>query len=363
MDRERAEREAAFQEAEAAYRKHVAGKIVWGLIFVAAAAAIIVGGICQVGYFGYLSSNAIFWAVVLAVVFLISLRHLFWAGVFFPLAFLVMIFDKPLLLGYDLPFWPLIGGALCLTIGFHIFFSGRKHRKWYMDSRFVDGNYRGYVHVDPHFHAHYHDGRGHYGRGRGRDARTVHGVVDAADYVVDAEDGAEAAGGYDPQAEDGAAMDDSYDPQAEDGDAAGAADIGGYASEDGGYAEPGTAGFARDEGGVEDEFVRVTTSFGNEIKYINSDSLKRAELSCSFGSMDVYFDNAKVSAGGAAIIAEVSFGAINIYVPREWRVSISADKSFSNIEEKNMPMPSADKSANVIVLGSVSFSSLTVTYV
>jgi hypothetical protein len=355
MDRERAEREAAFQEAETAYRKHIAGRIVWGLIFVAAAAAIIMGGIFQIGYFGYLSGNAIFWAVVLAVAFLISLRHLFWAGVFFPLAFLVMIFDRPLLLGYDLPFWPLIGGALCLTIGFHIFFGGRKRKKWYMDGRFVDGNYRGYAHVDPHFHAHYHDGRGHYRSGYADMPQETVGAVDGgaagvqdADVVQEADD--IAAG----TAADGLGQDSS-------------GEAGGYASDAAadGNAEPGAEGFAYGAPGtgIEDEFVRVTTSFGNEIKYINSDSLKRAELSCSFGSMDVYFDNAKTAEGGAAIIAEVSFGAINIYVPREWRVSINADKSFSNIEEKNMPMPSADKAANVIVLGSVSFSSLTVTYV
>jgi hypothetical protein len=252
-------------------RETSTGRVVWGLIFLAAAAAIIMGGL---GWLGGVSAGNIIWAVILIVILIASLRHFLWFCVFFPLAFLTLIFDE-YLIGEDLPMWPLIGGALCLSIAFSIFFAGRR-KKRFMGKHFASAGYNGGA------------GRGYCGN-----------ATDSAHYTD----------------------------------------------------------------GLNGSFVRAEASFSNTIKYVNSENLKRAALECSFASMDVYFDNAKITEGNAAIIVDVSFGALNLYVPKEWRISVSVGGGFSNTEEKNIPSMNVIKTADVILLGDVSFGGLTVTYV
>jgi hypothetical protein len=210
-----------------------------------------------------------------------------------------MVFDKPLI-GDNLPGWPLLGGALCLSIAFHIFFAGKRRKRKFIHKQFAGTGYNG----------------GYYGNPR------------AAGY--------DAPGGGDP-GNDGVGTGQTYSGSA--------------------------TSFAHGADGLDGNFVRAEASFSNTIKYINSEDLKRAELECSFASMDVYFDNARIAGGNAAIVVDVSFGALNLYVPKEWRISVSVGGGFANTEEKNIPGPNVIRTADVIILGDVSFGGLTITYV
>lgn len=95
----------------------------WGVFFVLAAAFVIVGavtGFAQIGFWSILG------AVLLAAVFIQSLIHLNYFGVFMSLALAYWIFQAPLQLFIISP-WLLILAAILLSIGFHIIF--RKHSK------------------------------------------------------------------------------------------------------------------------------------------------------------------------------------------------------------------------------------------
>lgn len=112
---------------------------------------------------------------------------------------------------------------------------------------------------------------------------------------------------------------------------------------------------------LDGEEVRFECSFGESVKYITSKELSLANLECSFGSLQVYFDNAELKNGAANVYVECSFGSAVIYVPSDWRVVINVNSSFGGVEEKGRCNPSG---ANTLqIMGDVSFGSLEVRYI
>jgi hypothetical protein len=78
--------------------------------------------------------------------------------------------------------------------------------------------------------------------------------------------------------------------------------------------------------------------------------------------MKVYFDNAHITADAAEITLRLSFSAIEIFLPKGWRIVDNIQRSFSGIEEKNRNAP--EKDAPVVTInGEVSFSGVTILYV
>jgi hypothetical protein len=105
--------------------------------------------------------------------------------------------------------------------------------------------------------------------------------------------------------------------------------------------------------------VHYRTSFGSGIKYVNSDVFKYADLECSFGSMKVFFDNAVIE-NHATINVEVSFGSIELYIPKTWNVVNQVNVSFAGMEEKNKSETLG--SPVVMLTGNLSFSGLEIIY-
>lgn len=112
---------------------------------------------------------------------------------------------------------------------------------------------------------------------------------------------------------------------------------------------------------IEGENINLKTSFSGSIKYINSDNFKAAYLDCSFGSMKVYFDNAVIKDGQAAVSVDASFCGIELFIPKEWKVENLMSASFGGVEEKNK---NSSAGAPVLQLtGHISFSGLTIIYI
>lgn len=103
-------------------------------------------------------------------------------------------------------------------------------------------------------------------------------------------------------------------------------------------------------------------SFNSSIKYVNSEDLKNANFSCSFGALKLYFDNSIINENGATIRLDVSFGAAELYIPKAWRVSNNLNVSLSGVEEKNRSNPSPDAPV-VTLIGNLSFSGVEIIYV
>ena len=102
-------------------------------------------------------------------------------------------------------------------------------------------------------------------------------------------------------------------------------------------------------------------SFSSTVKYINSDDFKCSNIDCSFGSASVYFDKAKIQGDSALIVVDVSFGSVELYVPKNWNIVKSVDSSFAGIEEKNNN--GIKDGPTVTIEGDLSFSGLTIFYI
>ena len=113
---------------------------------------------------------------------------------------------------------------------------------------------------------------------------------------------------------------------------------------------------------IEDEDnVSHTVSFGSAVKYVNTNNLKTCNLEASFGSLVVYFDNAKVSPDGAVIKLDVSFAGAELYIPKEWNVVIESSAVFGGIDERKNKTPK--EGPKVVIKGNVSFAGVEIIYI
>jgi len=114
---------------------------------------------------------------------------------------------------------------------------------------------------------------------------------------------------------------------------------------------------------VNGDDVSISESFNEVSKYLHAECLRQAHIASSFGKLNVYFDGVKLSPDGAEVYVDVSFGKIEIYLPREWRVidqvHTSAGAVTNNLRSNGL---SAD-APTLTLKGRVSFGNLEIRYV
>lgn len=127
------------------------------------------------------------------------------------------------------------------------------------------------------------------------------------------------------------------------------------------YRKCGSEHFDEVINSTDGEEVDFNVNFGSSIKYINSNNFKRADLRCNFGAMKAYFDNAKMVEDNAIINLDVSFGGVELYFPKEWRVINKVNNTLGAVEEKNNNREKTEKT--VTLTGKVSLGGVEILYV
>ncbi len=224
-------------------------RLFWGLFFVLAAVFIIFS---KLGYFVSVSPISFVFTIFLAAILVDSIINVRFPGIFFSMAFLAIIYAKPLGIQSIVP-GGVLGAALLLSIGFSLIFHNFRH------------------------HHHCHDWKGET----------------EFTYVEDEQDG---------------------------------------------------------------NCVNYKSNFASAIKYVNSDSFSKAYLKNSFGSLKVYFDNAIIEGEKAVIYVNSSFGEMELYLPRDWKVVNNVNASFGDAKIKNRA--SGEDTKVVEIVGEVSFGDL-----
>ena len=88
---------------------------------------------------------------------------------------------------------------------------------------------------------------------------------------------------------------------------------------------------------ISEDDINSNVNFGAAVKYLHSENLKKARFSCHFGSLKVFFNGAHLSDQGAEVQVDVSFGAIELYVPSAWQVQDSANVTLGAVENHVRP--------------------------
>jgi len=101
--------------------------------------------------------------------------------------------------------------------------------------------------------------------------------------------------------------------------------------------------------------------FSSIIKYVDSDDFRHADVNCKFAGIKIYFDKATIRGGYADIDLDISFGGVEMYVPKEWMIENNINAFAGGVEEKNRHNPNGD--IRVKLTGNVNFAGITIIYV
>lgn len=108
-------------------------------------------------------------------------------------------------------------------------------------------------------------------------------------------------------------------------------------------------------------FAKV--SFGASSKYLHGDCLKSGQFSVSFGALELFFDEAKLSPDGAEIFLDCSFGAIKLYIPKGWRVIDNMQASLGGVDNNTRLSHPDENAPRLTVSGNVQLGAVEIHYV
>ncbi len=119
--------------------------------------------------------------------------------------------------------------------------------------------------------------------------------------------------------------------------------------------------YSGDTESIKNGIFTFSNSFGETVKYVNSDDFIQANINNSFGDSKIYFDDALIQNGEAHINLNIKFGSTELFFPKTWNVINQATASLGSIEEKNRSC--SNGSPTVIINGQVAFGSVSITYI
>lgn len=114
---------------------------------------------------------------------------------------------------------------------------------------------------------------------------------------------------------------------------------------------------------IDDNNPYTKVSFAASTKYLHSTALKTGQFYCSFGSLEVYLDQAQLSPEGAEIYVDCNFGSIEFYVPRHWQIKNNVHASLGSADIGERCSNAGPDSPLLTVTGNVSFGSVEMKYI
>ena len=108
----------------------------------------------------------------------------------------------------------------------------------------------------------------------------------------------------------------------------------------------------------EDGHISHSMKFGSATKYVRDRDLISADLSSQFGELSVFFDGARVPGGHVSIHASVSFGEMDLYIPKDWHVDNRVSVALGNCDDRCTNTDLGDNSVTCVIDGNVSFGEL-----
>lgn len=113
---------------------------------------------------------------------------------------------------------------------------------------------------------------------------------------------------------------------------------------------------------VDDNHPSAKSSFGASSQYLHGDSIESGEFISSFGALEIYFDQAHLNPSGAEIYLDCNFGAIKLYVPKDWPVRDNIHVGLGAVDNTRIAPP--DNSLPTLTLvGNTKFGAVEIHYI
>lgn len=82
------------------------------------------------------------------------------------------------------------------------------------------------------------------------------------------------------------------------------------------------------------EQIGFANTFGESVKYLDGNEINEVYLENTFGSLNVYFNNALPKNGCAEVSVENVFGSTLLFIPADWKVVMNVNTVFGDVNEK-----------------------------
>ena len=103
--------------------------------------------------------------------------------------------------------------------------------------------------------------------------------------------------------------------------------------------------------------LSVSQVFSGQVYKIESQNFHGGKADVVFGSADIDLRNARLAGGQAALVLEVVFGSITIFVPRDWQIALQGTPVLGSIEN-HKPAAEGATSSTLNIHGSAVFGSI-----
>ncbi len=112
---------------------------------------------------------------------------------------------------------------------------------------------------------------------------------------------------------------------------------------------------------TDDEFVSIDSSFGEHIRHLQGNNLRKVLINSHFASTRVYFDQCRISPEGLEVIVSVHFSGVVLTVPRTWQVSNQISTFAGAVTDPGGVTPAPD-APRLKLTGTVNFAEVKITY-
>ncbi len=113
----------------------------------------------------------------------------------------------------------------------------------------------------------------------------------------------------------------------------------------------------------DDNHPYIKVHFGAASRYLHGDCIQDGQLISSFGALEVYFDQARLDPAGAAFYVDCSFGAVKLFVPRDWEVVDHLRTSMAGVDSGKRAGSPAAGAPRLVLNGSVRMGGLEIQYI
>ena len=135
-----------------------------------------------------------------------------------------------------------------------------------------------------------------------------------------------------------------------------------YESGNKNFKQPPNQAQMRAEYGDNDNNPFVSVNFGGVSRHLCADSLETARLNCSFGALEVFFDQVELNPNGAEAVLDCSFGAIKLFIPKHWRLTDRLNCTLGGVDTAKNLTTLAQDAPQLTLTGSVSLGGVEVRY-
>jgi predicted membrane protein len=101
------------------------------------------------------------------------------------------------------------------------------------------------------------------------------------------------------------------------------------------------------------DVIEEVVIFSGNIKRIESENFKGGEITSIFGGTELYFNNSKITTGGAVIELVNIFGGTKLIVPRDWNVRIEVVSIMGGFADKRVFFPGETSSPDILTIKGV----------